>query len=185
MIRLPMSKPYQRALFVFRRDLRLADNTALARAAELAEEVVPCFVFDPRQADPEENPYFSAPAFEFMLESLEDLDRQLRDVGGRLYLYRIDLSAIISKWIGEDREGRGGGQPGLHPLRPAAGRRDPGAVRLPRGSGSSRRTTCCWLPPERLRTGQGTPYRVFTPFWKAARKEAVPKPGAGRRSSPG
>jgi len=180
MIRLPMSKPYQRALFVFRRDLRLADNTALARAAELAEEVVPCFVFDPRQVDPEENPYFSAPAFEFMLESLEDLDRQLRDAGGRLYLYRIDLSAIISKWIGKTEKGAVAVSRDYTRF---ARERDAEIQEMcaSRGVRFLQEDDVLLLPPERLRTGQGTPYVVFTPFWKAAREEAVPKPGGAGR----
>ncbi len=182
MIRVPMTKPYQRALFIFRRDLRLADNTALARIAELAEEVVPCFVFDPRQADPEENPYFSAPAFEFMLESLGDLDRQLREAGGRLYLYRIDLSAIISKWIGETENGAVAVNRDYTPF---ARERDAEIEELcaSRGIAFVQEHDALLVPPDRLRTGQGTTYKVFTPFWRAARKEIVPRPHGVPRTS--
>jgi deoxyribodipyrimidine photo-lyase len=194
-----MPKPYQRALFLFRRDLRLADNSALARAAELAEEVVPCFVFDPRQADPEENPYFCANAFELMLESLEDLDRQLREAGGRLYLYRIDLSTIISKYIGKTENGNTGngttgkdasGEPPAPTLvvvnrdyTPFSKRRDGEiqALCAARGVRFLQVDDLLLTPPDRVRTGDGTPYRVFTPFWKAAREhhaeaEPVPEP---------
>ena len=35
-----------RSLFIFRRDLRVFDNTGLLEAARLADEVVVCFIFD-------------------------------------------------------------------------------------------------------------------------------------------
>jgi len=117
-----------------------------------------------------------------MLESLEDLDRQLREAAGRLYLYRIDLSAILSKWIGTTEKSA------------VAVNRD--YTRFAREREAEIQELCAsrgvrflqeddvlLLPPERLRTGQGTPYRVFTPFWKAARQEAVPKPGGLPRVS--
>ncbi|NBB84617.1 MAG: deoxyribodipyrimidine photo-lyase, partial [Bacteroidetes bacterium] len=53
---------YRRSLFLFRRDYRLTDNTGLRAALERSEEVLAAFIFDPRQADPEENRFFSAPA---------------------------------------------------------------------------------------------------------------------------
>ena len=45
-------KRFRKALFVFRRDLRLRDNTGLRAALEAAAEVVPAFIFDPRQTGP-------------------------------------------------------------------------------------------------------------------------------------
>ena len=42
-------KAFKSALFIFRRDLRLDDNTGLLKALSLAEEVYPVFIFDPRQ----------------------------------------------------------------------------------------------------------------------------------------
>lgn len=37
---------HKRALFVFRQDLRIRDNTGLRKALSVAKEVVPVFVFD-------------------------------------------------------------------------------------------------------------------------------------------
>ncbi|MBA0901052.1 MAG: deoxyribodipyrimidine photo-lyase [Candidatus Nitrotoga sp.] len=51
---------YQASLFIFRRDLRLNDNTSLLEALRLSERVIPCFILDPRQVDP--HPYQSKPA---------------------------------------------------------------------------------------------------------------------------
>ncbi len=174
-----MTKPYQRALFVFRRDLRLGDNTALHRAATLAEEVLPCFVFDPRQADPDENPYFSAHAFQLMLESLEDLDRQLREAGGRLYLYRGDLAKVISKYIGETEKNLDQLLVAVNRDYTRFSRQRDGALQelcATHGARFLQEDDALLLPPGQVRTGEGTPYRVFTPFWKAAREEEVPEP---------
>ena len=40
-----MSK-FKKSLFIFRRDLRLEDNTALIDACVHSKEVIPCFIFD-------------------------------------------------------------------------------------------------------------------------------------------
>jgi deoxyribodipyrimidine photo-lyase len=67
---------YDTALFIFRRDLRLADNTALNTALRSAKHVIACFIFDDRQIKP--HPYQSKPALHFMLQSLADLALQFK-----------------------------------------------------------------------------------------------------------
>lgn len=89
-----MSKPrYRTSLFIFRRDLRLADNTALNAALQSTQRVLACFVFDPRQI--EAHPYRSQPALQFMLESLNDLQTQCLAHGGRLYLFGERPEAVV------------------------------------------------------------------------------------------
>jgi deoxyribodipyrimidine photo-lyase len=47
-----MKKEYQKSLFIFRRDLRLEDNTtALIDALKSSECIIPCFILDPRQVE--------------------------------------------------------------------------------------------------------------------------------------
>jgi len=75
---------YPVSLFIFRRDLRLYDNTALNEALRASGQVVPCFIFDPRQIEP--HPYQSAPGLQFMLQSLQDLREQLQARGAELTL---------------------------------------------------------------------------------------------------
>ena len=41
---------YQRSLFLFRRDLRLVDNTGLIWASKSSLETIPCFILDPKYA---------------------------------------------------------------------------------------------------------------------------------------
>lgn len=77
---------YSKSIFIFRRDLRMDDNTGLISALQESDEVIPCFIFDPGQS--ENNRYFSRNAFQFMVESLLDLGVQLKDRGGKLHVFR-------------------------------------------------------------------------------------------------
>lgn len=71
-----MLKQFKLCIFVFRRDLRLFDNTGLIQAAAQSEAILPCFIFDPNQAAGQ-NEYFAKNCFQFMIESLKDLHGQL------------------------------------------------------------------------------------------------------------
>ena len=90
-----MNKPYAKSLFIFRRDLRIVDNTGLNAALQQSEQVMACFVFDPRQI--EKHPYQSQPALQFMLEALIDLQRQLQVAGGQLHLFYASPENVIQQ----------------------------------------------------------------------------------------
>ncbi len=81
------------ALFIFRRDLRLEDNTALLKALEESENVIPAFFLDPRQL--KNNDYFSENAYEFMIDSLKELDVELKRKGSKLYLFEAKPEEVI------------------------------------------------------------------------------------------
>lgn len=92
-----VAKKYQLALFVFRRDLRLTDNTGLLAALQNATKVLPCFILDPRQC--KNNAYKSKAALQFMYESLQDLQQQLQNNNGYLYLFYGQNEKIISQLL--------------------------------------------------------------------------------------
>ena len=73
------------ALFLFHRDLRLSDNTALLSAIEEGYKILPVFIFTPEQINPEKNDFFSHPAVQFMCESLSDLNQQIQ---GGLHMFK-------------------------------------------------------------------------------------------------
>jgi deoxyribodipyrimidine photo-lyase len=77
-------KPFPVSIHIFRRDLRLNYNTALMAALEKSEWVVPVFIFNERQLD---NPYRGHNSFEFMVNSLIELDQKLKAKGSQLYFY--------------------------------------------------------------------------------------------------
>lgn len=79
-----------RSIIWFRKGLRLHDNPALQRACEGSKHVFPLFVLDPYFLAPD--PTAPSPGsarcgvnrIRFLLESLEDLDLRLKDLGARL-----------------------------------------------------------------------------------------------------
>lgn len=91
---------YKRSIFLFRRDLRLYDNTGLSRALEMSQEVVPCFIVDPRQVG-KDNDYRSMNAIQFMVEALQDLDKQLKAQQGRLYILYGNADACLKKLLSQ------------------------------------------------------------------------------------
>ena len=70
-----------KSLFIFRRDYRLYDNIALNEVFKNSSEVVLAFIFTPEQV--KKNDYFSSNCFQFLIESLKELNEELN---GRLFL---------------------------------------------------------------------------------------------------
>lgn len=84
-------------LFIFRRDLRLEDNRGLSLALKEGKSVIPCFIFSPEQID--DNPYRSDHCLQFMLESLEDLEEQIKEKGGKLYYFYGPPHEVVEKCL--------------------------------------------------------------------------------------
>jgi deoxyribodipyrimidine photo-lyase len=76
------------------------DNSGLIEASAASETVVPAFIFDPRLAS--QNPYFSYNAFQFMVESLRDLARQVAAERGFLCVFRGRPEAVVERLIAEE-----------------------------------------------------------------------------------
>jgi deoxyribodipyrimidine photo-lyase len=81
-----MKKKFEKSLFLFRRDLRLEDNTGLIFALESSEIVIPAFIFTKEQI--ENNPFRSDHCLKFMIESLKDLENQLKAKDGKLFFLK-------------------------------------------------------------------------------------------------
>jgi deoxyribodipyrimidine photo-lyase len=83
------------ALYIFHRDLRLDDNTSLIKALQNSDKVIPLFICTPTQID--NNKYKSSNSIQFMMESLFDLDNQIRNINPKCQLwiaYGEELSAV-------------------------------------------------------------------------------------------
>jgi len=166
---------YQRALFLFRRDLRLIDNLGLNRARQCAARVLPLFVLDPAQLDP--HAYRSDPALAFMGTALEQLAQALQGLGGGLWLARGDPEAVLARLLAEQRIEAVFVNRDFTPFSRA---RDARLAQL------CQRRGCAWhsvddlllQPPEQGLKADGQPYRVFTPFYRHAARlpVALPQP---------
>jgi deoxyribodipyrimidine photo-lyase len=90
-------KTYPLVLHIFRRDLRLFDNTALIEALKSSRLVIPCFIFDKRQIG--NNDYKSENAIQFMVHSLQELNQELKKHNAKLYFFYGIAEEIIAKLI--------------------------------------------------------------------------------------
>lgn len=87
-------------IYIFRRDFRFHDNTSLIKAIHFANKnnlsLVPIFIFTNNQLVG--NKYFSQKCFNFMIESLEDLNGFLnKQYKTKLYLFYGNEFNIIKK----------------------------------------------------------------------------------------
>jgi deoxyribodipyrimidine photo-lyase len=89
----------KRSLFIFRRDLRIHDNTALNAALKSSNEVILSFIFTPEQI--EHNPYRGDSALQFMIESLEDLNSEITHKEGKLFFFYGHPEDIVKKCVEE------------------------------------------------------------------------------------
>jgi len=78
-------KKYNISIFIFRKDLRLIDNNGLIKALRKSIHVIPIFIFTPEQLI--NNKYKSNNCVQFMIESLNDLDNNLRNKNSKLFYF--------------------------------------------------------------------------------------------------
>ena len=155
-----------------RDDLRLSDNPALTAAAERGEPIVLLFVLD----DGSHGIRAHGGASRWWLHhSLDSLADAAASAGGVLTLRSGDVETVLPQIIAEvgagavfwNRRYGGGGREIDTRLKQAA--KDDGLdVRSFQAN--------LLFEPWTLKTGSGEPYRVFTPFWRAAREVAVRDP---------
>ncbi|MCH9728335.1 MAG: deoxyribodipyrimidine photo-lyase, partial [Actinomycetia bacterium] len=153
------------ALLWFRRDLRLSDLPAMLAAADVDGQVLACYVLDPR---------LTASAGARRLQYLYDALRGLREsLDGRLLVTRGHPKTLIpllakaiqatSVHVSQD----------FSPF----GRQRDQQVADALGDVELVATGSPYLvSPGRVSKGDGTPYKVFTPFFEAWRRHGWPPP---------
>ncbi|XP_013384752.1 cryptochrome-1 [Lingula anatina] len=82
----------------FRHGLRFHDNASLQEALKDVKECYLIFIFDGSVAGTDTAGYNR---WRFLLECLEDLDNQLKELGGRLYTFQGDPVEILQKLFDE------------------------------------------------------------------------------------
>lgn len=153
----------RRALFIFRRDLRLYDNRGLLAAMKEAEEVVLSFIFTQEQIA--NNPFRSDAALQFMIESLQDLAEEIRIKGGKLFFFYGDPEKIVRKCVVE------AGIEAVFVNRdytPYSQNRDMKIEQECKDLGIAFNSFEDVLlhPLEETLNKSGKPYKIFTPFYK-------------------
>lgn len=161
-----------KSLFIFRRDLRLEDNAGLIEALKSSEKVVPCFIFDPRQIESTE--YKSENALQFMIESLKDLENQLENKGGKLYLFYGKAEDVVKQLIKNE------GIDAIFVNRdytPFSIQRDSKIKQVceNKNIGFYKYPDSLLNEPEDVLKDDGKPYTIFTAFFRKASKIPVRK----------
>jgi len=90
---------YENGLFIFRRDLRIVDNIGLNLANTKCKKIFCVFIFTPEQVST--NKFKSDNAVQFMIESLLDLQSQIRKMGGNLLTFYGHNDNIVKHLINE------------------------------------------------------------------------------------
>jgi deoxyribodipyrimidine photo-lyase len=172
------------AVVWFRRDLRIRDLPALATACREHDRVVPLVVFDPKLLG---GRFRSANRTQWMLDALGVLDASLRERGGRLVLRHGDVRAEV---VGVARQVGASVVHCSDDVTAFARRRD-GAVEAALGAAgiALRRHPGVWIADlDALRTQQGRPYTVYSPFyrrWKAQERRRIERAPSSVPMPPG
>jgi deoxyribodipyrimidine photo-lyase len=154
----------------FRKDLRLGDNHALHAAAQTGRIVVPVYIREPSQNGT--GPLGAAQAW-WLHHSLESLSSALLGLGSRLVLRSGEPGDVLAGLIAET------GASEVYWNR----RYDPKGIAVDaplkdwlaaRGVNVKSFAGQLLHEPLRLKTGSGTPYRVYTPFWRALEASGEP-----------
>lgn len=164
-----------KTIFIFRRDLRIYDNKGLDYAMNNFKNIIPIFIFTPEQII--NNKYKANNAVQFMIESLKDLDANLRKKNSKLHLYYGDNIEVLTKIMSKNN---------IENIvfnidyTPYARKRDKQIYDFCLKKGVK-----CVMVEDYLLNKIGTlvkkdgnPYSIFTPFYNNAIKHKVDKPYA-------
>ena len=85
-------------LFIFHRDLRIRDNIGLIQASSQCKKLYTCFIFTPEQISKTNN-YRSINSIQFMIESLDELSKDIRRCGGELVVLYGKQHQVLNELI--------------------------------------------------------------------------------------
>ena len=163
----------KRVIHWFRRDFRITDNTALTAAVKAGEEVVPVYI----ASDWKGSHNWTGPARqEFLCGSLASLAKNLEAIGGRLIIRRGDAVVELEKLAAETGATAIFANRDPDPFGRAVEARLE-TLAKERGITLSLHKDVCVHERDEALTGQGTVFRVFTPYSKVW--FGLPKPTPG------
>ncbi len=152
-------------LFLHHCDLRIPDNTTLYHLISNEIPFTPIFIFTPEQVV--SNPYKSENAIQFMIESLQDLEKQYAEFNIKLHYFRGDTVEVLEDLINKNNID---GIAFNDDYSPYAKHRD----QLVEDLFDAHNKKCIHLedkllnPIDLVLTGKDTPYSKFTPYYNKA-----------------
>jgi deoxyribodipyrimidine photo-lyase len=165
------SVQHRSAIVWFRDDLRVADHPALTAAVDSGRPVVCVYCFDQVSADVRR---LGAASLWWLHHALAALDQDLAALGARLVLRRGPAGDAIRALVREVDAGA------VYWNRryDAAGIAIDSALKTELKAGGCEVKSFhanVLFEPQAIRTQTGGPFRVFTPFWRAARASGTPR----------
>ena len=157
------------AICWFRRDLRIADNPALAAARSQCDRVIALFIYHPA----EEDPWPPGAASRWWLHhSLSSLQDNLARLGNRLIIRQGSSATVLRELLAQTDATH------LFWNRlydPATIERDRAIKQWVSETDVDAQSfnACLLNEPWAIQNGKGDPYRVFTPYWKTARQRPL------------
>ena len=164
--------PQQTSILWFRHDLRLDDNAALRAALARGKSIVPVFIWDPMA----EGEWTLGGASRCWLhQSLSRLDGALRAAGSRLIIRQGKSLDTLLQFIDETHASAVFWNRRYEPATVTCDQEIKSALRK-RGVTAASFNAALLFEPWSVQTKAATPYRVFTPFYRACL--ALPEPEA-------
>jgi deoxyribodipyrimidine photo-lyase len=170
---------YENGLFIFRRDLRIVDNTGLQELSTKCKNIYTIFIFTPEQVG-SGNEFKSDNSVQFMIESLEDLSHEIHKQGGKLLMFYGNNDNIVKNCIKSldinivsfncD-------------YTPYAIKRDFSIIGLCEKLGIPCEFSHDYYlhEPGSIVSGSGTPYQKFTPYYNVCIKKKVRAPSNAKK----
>lgn len=156
----------------FRQDLRLTDNPALAAACDAGGKILPLYILDEDTA----GSWQPGGAGRWWLHhSLQTLGHSLEKRGAPLCLRRGEAAAILPELAAQTGAAAVYWNRCYEPFAIARDKEIKADLKA-RGLMVESFNGSLLSEPWEIKTGQGGPYKVFTPFWKALL--AAPEPAA-------
>ena len=173
------TQTFENGLFIFRRDLRIVDNNCLNLLSTYCKRIYTIFIFTPEQVG-SSNPYKSNASVQFMIESLEDLQKEIRTKGGALLTFYGGNESVIRHCVDAWNIDMVAFNLDVTPYSRI---RDDNIRKLCVNMNISLLTShdSYLLEPDQILTSSGEAYKKFTPYYEKARtkKVAVPRRQAG------
>jgi deoxyribodipyrimidine photo-lyase len=167
-------EPKHNSLFVFRRDLRLEDNSGLINALSISKKVIPIFILDQYLIG---NKTLSSNAKQFLKESLLDLMHKFDLKKAQLFIHHGKPTLIINELLNR-KELKINKIIMNRDYTQYSQQRDTKIKEICRRNNIKFVLTADLLlnEPEVVNKSDGTPYTIFTPFFKKSQQFLVNKP---------
>lgn len=159
------------SLVWFRNDLRVEDNPALTAAVNRGNPIVPVFIWEPS----EYGDWPPGAACRWWLhQSLQAMQKKLKSLGSRLILRKGSSEKTLSLLAGETKASALFWN---RQYEPALRKRD---QHVEKSLSEQLESVASFngnlmFEPDEIRTKQGGPYRVFTPYWKRCLDQDEPR----------